>query len=135
MKTLSITEPYATLIHDGVKVIETRSWKTNYRGPLLIHASNTKIPKEYKANADLMKLVGDRELHFGQIVAKCVLVDCIKMNDYIIKAIKEKYPDEYICGFYEPGRYAWILADLKPVESNKVKGKLRLWDYDEKEGE
>ena len=32
MKALTIKEPYATLIRDGVKRIETRSWKTNYRG-------------------------------------------------------------------------------------------------------
>lgn len=32
MKVLSIKEPYATLIANGDKLIETRSWKTNYRG-------------------------------------------------------------------------------------------------------
>lgn len=46
MKVLSLTEPYATLIKNGIKTIETRSWKTNYRGKLYIHASSTKIPKE-----------------------------------------------------------------------------------------
>ena len=50
MKVLSLTEPYATLIKNGSKTIETRSWKTNYRGKLYIHASSTKIPKEYKNN-------------------------------------------------------------------------------------
>ena len=44
MKVLSLTEPYATLIKNGSKTIETRSWKTNYRGRLYIHASSTKIP-------------------------------------------------------------------------------------------
>ena len=50
MKVLSLTEPYATLIKNGIKTIETRSWKTNYRGKLYIQASSTKIPKEYKNN-------------------------------------------------------------------------------------
>ena len=50
MKVLSLTEPYATLIAKGIKTIETRSWKTNYRGKLYIHASSTKISKEYKNN-------------------------------------------------------------------------------------
>lgn len=45
MKVLSIKEPYATLIANGNKVIETRSWKTNYRGELFIHASGTKLAK------------------------------------------------------------------------------------------
>ncbi len=43
MKVLSIKEPYASLIMNGDKKIETRSFKTNYRGPLYIHASGKKI--------------------------------------------------------------------------------------------
>jgi hypothetical protein len=39
MKTLSIRQPYASLICKGIKTIENRTWKTNYRGKLLIHAS------------------------------------------------------------------------------------------------
>ena len=61
MKVLSLTEPYATLIKNGSKTIETRSWKTNYRGRLYIHASSTKIPKEYKDNEQLMSLVNLNE--------------------------------------------------------------------------
>ena len=45
MKVLSIKEPFATLIKEGKKKIETRSWKTSYRGELYIHASSTKIPR------------------------------------------------------------------------------------------
>ena len=43
IKVLSLTEPFATLIKKGVKTIEIRSWKTNYRGKLYIHASSTRI--------------------------------------------------------------------------------------------
>ena len=39
MKVLSLKEPFATLIMDKDKMIETRSFKTNYRGELYIHAS------------------------------------------------------------------------------------------------
>lgn len=38
MKCLSIRQPWATLIAIGAKKFETRSWATNYRGPLAIHA-------------------------------------------------------------------------------------------------
>ena len=65
MKVPSLTEPYATLIKKGVKTIETRSWKTNYRGKLYIHASSTRIPREYKANRELMSLVDIEELSYG----------------------------------------------------------------------
>jgi len=39
MKTLSVRQPYASLICYGVKTVENRTWKTDYRGRLLIHAS------------------------------------------------------------------------------------------------
>lgn len=39
MKTLSIRQPFASLICRGIKTIENRTWKTDYRGKLLIHAS------------------------------------------------------------------------------------------------
>lgn len=40
MKALTIIQPWATLIASGHKMNETRSWKTNYRGEVLIHAGN-----------------------------------------------------------------------------------------------
>ena len=39
MNTLSIKQPMATLVCAGVKDVENRTWATNYRGKLLIHAS------------------------------------------------------------------------------------------------
>jgi hypothetical protein len=39
MKALSVKEPWASLIVFGGKNIENRTWRTNYRGPLLICAS------------------------------------------------------------------------------------------------
>ena len=39
MKTLSVKQPHATLICYGIKTVENRTWKTDYRGKLLIHAS------------------------------------------------------------------------------------------------
>lgn len=46
MKALTIRQPWATLIAYGVKTIETRSWHTNYRGPVAIHAGATR-PADY----------------------------------------------------------------------------------------
>lgn len=38
MKTLTLKQPWASLIANGYKKYEFRTWKTNYRGPILIHA-------------------------------------------------------------------------------------------------
>lgn len=62
MKVLTLTEPFATLIFEWIKSTETRSWKTNYRGILYIHASSTKIPSIYKDNRELMSLIAERIL-------------------------------------------------------------------------
>ena len=68
MKVLSIKEPFATLIKAGKKKIETRSWKTSYRGKLYIHASSTKIPREWKEDKPLMELLGANSLNNGKWV-------------------------------------------------------------------
>lgn len=85
MKVLSLTEPFATLISGRIKSIETRSWKTNYRGILYIHASSTKIPSIYKDNRELMSLIAEKNLNYGYIICSCESVDCIEMTDEFIK--------------------------------------------------
>ena len=131
MKVISLTEPYATLIMDNKKRIETRSWKTDYRGELYIHASSTKIPKEWRNNQELMKLVEGTPLHFGYIVCHCQLVDCIFMTKEFVEDMKKNHPMEYLCGVYEEGRYAWILENITPLDVPiPAKGHLNLWNYE-----
>ncbi len=130
MKVLSLIEPYATLIKLGKKKIETRSFKTNYRGELYIHASSTKIPKEWKNNKEVMSLVNDASLNFGYIICKCKLVDCVYMDEEFLDKIK-KDNLEFICGDYRPLRYAWVLEDIKVLDKPIfAKGKLGIWNYD-----
>ena len=108
MKVLSLTEPWATLIKENMKKVETRSWKTSYRGELYIHASSTKVPKEC-ANREFMKLIDNVPLNFGNIICKCNLVDCVYMTKEYVENMKKNNYQEYICGQYEEVRYAWIL--------------------------
>ena len=126
MKVLSIKEPFATLIKDGVKIYETRSWKTNYRGEIYIHASLSlsKLERVKSANKYLKS-----EIKPGFILCKCELVDCIPMTDKFIKYIN-KETSEYYYGLYSEGRYAWKLKVLEVLdEPIPVKGKLGIWNY------
>lgn len=130
MKVLSLTEPYATLISLQKKRIETRSWKTSYRGELYIHASVSNIPKEWKENKELMSLVDGNSLNFGYIICKCNLVDCIYMTKEYVDNMKKNNYQEYLCGVYEEGRYAWILDNIEELEKSiKAKGQLNIWDF------
>lgn len=130
MKVLSLTEPCATLIKEKKKLVETRSWKTDYRGELYIHASATSIPKDWKEDTEFMSLVDNIPLNFGNIICKCNLVDCIYMTKEYVENMKENNYQEYICGKYEEGRYAWVLENITPLEHPiKAKGRLNIWNY------
>lgn len=129
MKVLTIREPFATLIKNKVKYIETRSWKTNYRGELYIHSGLAKLSKDVKERKNLSELYNEDDLKYGYIICKCNLVDCIYMTDEFIKEEKEKKPNNFIAGRYEVGRYAWVLDDIEPIKPIEAKGKLGIWNY------
>ncbi len=124
MKVVSIKEPFASLITHGIKKIETRSWKTNYRGKILIHSSLTK--QEIR---DSIKHLVDFELIRGYILCEAELVDCIYMTEEFIEDLKKNNYTEYLCGRYEVGRYAWELNNIKPIKPIKAKGQLGIWNY------
>ncbi|MGN1323573.1 MAG: ASCH domain-containing protein [Bacilli bacterium] len=126
MKVLSIKEPWASLIMNGTKKIETRSWKTKYRGEIYIHAS---LSKAKITKPEVYELIKDMNFKCGYIICKCNLVDCIYMTDEYVNDMKINHYEEYICGHYEVGRYAWIVEDVKVIEPIEAKGKLGLWNY------
>lgn len=130
MKVLSLREPWATLIKDNIKMIETRSWKTSYRGELYIHASLTKLSKDTRNNKKIMNLVKDMPLSYGNIICKCTLEDCIYMTKEYVDKMKKENPTEYMCGDYREGRYAWILKDIEALDKPiPAKGQLGIWNF------
>lgn len=131
MKVISLKEPWASLIKEKVKCIETRSWQTKYRGELYIHASKSKLTKkETLTYQPLLELLTDPVLKYGHIIAKCKLVDCIYMDEELIEKVKKNH-NEYISGSYEVGRYAWILEEIEALEEPfEVKGSLGIWNYE-----
>ena len=130
MKVLSIIEPWATLIKENKKYIETRTWETSYRGELYIHASKKKINIKDEQIQELLKLLPSTEMNYGKIICKCQLVDCIYMDEKFINEIKQN-KQEYICGYYQVGRYAWILEKTELIKPKiEAKGKLNIWNFE-----
>ena len=129
MKVLSLMEPWGSLIKEKIKYIETRSWKTNYRGELYIHTSLKKIPKKDERIQSLVNLLQDKDIKYGYIIAKCNLLDCIYMDESFVNKIKNENPIEFMCGEYAVGRYAWILEDIEMIKPIEAKGHLGLWEY------
>ena len=88
MKVLSIKEPWASLIMNGTKKIETRSWKTKYRGEIYIHAS---LSKAKITKPEVYELIKDMNFKCGYIICKCNLVDCIYMTDEYVNDMKTNH--------------------------------------------
>ena len=123
-KALTLWQPYAQAVAAGMKKYETRSWRTNYRGDLLIHASVRPISKEYCV---LAKRYGLRDCPMGVIVGKVKLVDCILMTPEFIAAQCNKEID---WGDWQVGRYAWEFAELEVFkEPIPAKGRQGLWTW------
>ncbi len=127
MKCLSIREPWASLIVNGYKKYEFRSWKTKYRGKILIHASLS-IEKD---NEKRFKELG-LDYKCGYIIGEAQLVDCIEVNkEFENSLIRE---NSLVYGASRGrGGYAWKLINIKKYDTPiLVKGKLGLWNYDGK---
>ena len=90
MKALTIKEPWATLIIEGYKEYEFRSWKTNYRGKVLIHAGKS-IDKKGKERFK------DYNLNYscGEIIGEAYITDCIKVNEELVNNLRKINPIVY----------------------------------------
>lgn len=126
MKALTIKQPWATLIMQGDKKFEFRSWQTKYRGDLLIHAGKG-IDKE--AMKRLSKYL-PAELPYGKILGKVKLVDCIKMSPEFKEMLLKENNDIYTNSSFQEN-YGWQVSDVQVFEKTiEVKGHLSLWEYD-----
>ena len=154
MKVITLTQPWATLVAIGAKHIETRSWATKYRGPLAIHAAAGLGPVGGRRGlfrlchtppfTEVLDAAGHTtaidHLPYGAIVAVCELLDCRPTAGALgEQGIGPKYADwvhelsasERAFGDYTPGRFAWLLANVRALpEPIPAKGALGLWNYD-----
>lgn len=127
-KALTIKNPWAYLVAAGIKDIENRSFKTNFRGTILIHSAkvndkgsvhmaNLLSEDQWKALPTINKIeVTVGEFNNSSIIGQVDIVDCIQ-DSKSIWAI--------------PGQWHWVLKNAvmyaKPVTN--VKGQLGIWNY------
>ena len=79
---------------------------------------------------ELLKLIPDISMEYGQIICKCKLVNCVYMDKKFLDKIKMN-KQEFLCGEYSVGRYAWILEDVEPLEETILaKGHLGIWNFE-----
>ena len=117
MKTLTICQPYAELILLGQKLVENRTWPTNHRGPIGIHAGKSRDwLKTYEP------LPGKME--FGALVGFAELWDCLP-----IAAVRRDRKLASQLAPHAEGPFCWLLRDVKRLwEPHPMPGKQGLFD-------
>ena len=128
MKALSLWQPWASYVALGMKRYETRSWGTDYRGPLAIHAARRELGMTERLLLSRRPLpYGSGEMPFGALVATCELVDCLRMTPAIVG---DRPPLELELGDWRVGRFAWVLVNVVRIEPFFAPGSRGLWEWD-----
>jgi hypothetical protein len=118
MRCISLLQPWATCVVLGLKRYETRTWATRHRGTLAVHASR-RFPPSLRAlcrQDPLRRLLreagfaGSSEFLTGVILGTVEVVDCRR-----VEALGLVGADELALGDFRPGRWAWVLADPRPL--------------------
>jgi len=114
MLTLSIQQPWPWAIFNLDKDIENRTWKTNIKGTVLIHAGK-KIDKEgydYLSTGMKYKLPKIPGLKIGGIVGSVDIVDCVEKSD----------------SKWFIGPYGFVLRNPKTIVFLPIRGQLGFFD-------
>jgi hypothetical protein len=129
MKALSIRQPSAWEIVQGIKVVEFRSWSTKHRGRFFIHASKTIEKKRLETEQKWLAKYGKElpeDWSLGGIVGIATLADCVQRTEPSL--LRQVY-DDLLSNRPPPGTesrpdsewfgasYGYILADARPLPS------------------
>lgn len=128
MKVITVKQPFASLIAYGIKEYEFRTWKTKYRGEILIHAGKG-IDKKAMKKFEHLNL----DYPSGCIIAKANLTDCIKIDDNARSMLNEKNPLVYssIINDKKWNGYGFKLENIEKTKPIYINGKLSLWNYNQ----
>jgi hypothetical protein len=114
MRTLTVRQPWASLIASGAKTIEIRSRRTNYRGPVVILAGKGSDPQ------------CDPDTVYPHGVTLCVveLLDCVPLTPEHQES--SCVPTDRFSAAVEAEHFAWVLSEPIPVKPVAVRGQLGL---------
>jgi len=112
-KCLSIRQPFAWLVVEGHKPIENRSKRTNYRGPLFIHAplKMFDLKMTLRDYGRAMQVTFPDAFRMGGIVGVVDLVD-------VVTSSRSKWFN---------GPYGWVLENPRPLPFEPADGKLGIF--------
>ena len=107
MKALSLWQPWASLVADGRKRIETRSW----RPPEYLIGKRLAIHATKKVDTDAAEEFGYKHLVLprGAIVAVVYLDSWMHFTEENTEYITD---EEKRYGDFYPGRFGWVFTDI-----------------------
>lgn len=142
MKALTIKQPWASLIVEGIKDIENRTWKTNYRGKIYVHCSKATnfnvqmTDPQTIAGIPVLKQAFHGTMAFGAIIGEVDIIDCT-LNHSSVWAEQMEYdvcPDTGLHILRKGQKYVWNWVLANPVKYDKpilnVKGALSFWEFE-----
>jgi hypothetical protein len=116
MKVIVIRQPWAWLIVHGFKDIENRSWRTRYRGTLLIQAS-AGLPTKH-ALEDIRLFVRKRGVDLPEDFERGGIVGMAQLDDCVTSSRSKWFE----------GPVGWVLSKPKRLPFIPLKGRLGLFD-------
>lgn len=123
MKALTICQPWAWAIVHGPKRIENRTWPTNYRGTILIHAGKSR--GRLATALPFLRSLGldpPEDLTYAAIVGLAELVDVRP-----VELVDQCAASQRTHGNFAEGPLCWLLEDVRALEPIPCRGKLGLW--------
>lgn len=115
MRALSIRQPWAWLVVQGIKPVENRTWHTHVRGELLIHAGlqfDTEGLRSVLASFPELAAQLPRRYDVGGVVGAATLVDCVS-----------QHPSRWFTG-----PHGLVLRDARPLPFRPWRGELGFFD-------
>lgn len=139
MKALTLYQPWASAIALGNKRVETRSWRTNYRGPLAIHAGRhtSTLAAEFAMTERMLGRLPHTKLPLGAIVCFTDVLECIPVEEARLRLSQDgpasgpgSWGLEHLYGDYSSGRWAWMFGLVQTLkEPIFVTGARGLWEW------
>ena len=135
-KALAIMQPWAYLIVNGLKDIENRTWQTNFRGKVLIHASKGFDKDCFDKDGNLLnpyywlddppdklfELINNKSMPLrkkdfetGGIVGVAEIVDCVSRSK----------------SAWFVGEYGFVLKNARTLPFTPLKGNLNFFNVPE----
>lgn len=127
MKVITVKQPYATLIAEGLKKYEFRTWNTKYRGDILIHAGKTVDKKAIERFKDY-----NFEYPTGCIIAKAKITDVEYVDDEFVNKVGPTNPLVYkgIIEKKDWAGYGFKIENVEKIKPIYINGQLGFWSYD-----